>query len=170
MAPAAPTARLRGAACGLATAALALAAHAAAGGAPSGGGAAAGAVVAVTVGAVAGQARRPGPAHVTALLAAGQAAAHVVFEAAGHGHAGGSPAAPMLAAHLLAVAAAALLIAAGDRLCGALSAVATALLQPRAGVVADVSRTFVAADQPPQWALLRVASIPDRGPPSGALR
>jgi hypothetical protein len=165
-----PAARLRGTAAGLLTAALAVAAHGVGSGAPPTGAATAQlAVLAATVGALAATIRRAGDARVLlALLAAGQLFGHVMLSAVDHGHAP-SPAPPgtvMLAAHVVAIATGALLIAAGDRLCRAVSRAVRAtvrILCPPL-VAAPVVATG-GADQPLRSALLLAASMSHRGPP-----
>lgn len=170
-----PAARLRGTATGLLTAALAVAAHGVGSGAPPTGAATAQlAVLAATVGALAGTIRRATDTGVLlGLLAAGQLLAHLLLSAVGHSHTPTTapPGAAMLAAHLVAIAAGAALIAAVDRLCSAVSravrAAARAVCSPVAA--APVSAT-VSADQPLRSALLLAASVSHRGPPVSLAR
>lgn len=170
-----PAARLRGSAVGLLTAALAVGAHGVASGAPPPGAATAQlAVLAATVGALAATMARAADARVLlCLLAAGQLLAHLMLGAAGHSHAPATapPAAVMLGAHLAAVAAGAALIAAGDRLCGAISRAVRVTARPAVPPVA--AATLVAAsdaDQPLRSALLLAASMSHRGPPVSLAR
>jgi hypothetical protein len=170
-----PAARLRGAAAGLLTAALAVGAHGVASGAPPPGPATALlAVLAATIGALAATMPRASDARVLlGLLAAGQLVAHLMLDAAGHSHAPATapPAAAMLGAHLVAVAAGAALIAAGDRLCGAVSRAIRVTARPAAAPVA--AATVVAAndaDQPLRFTLLLAASMSHRGPPVSLAR
>jgi hypothetical protein len=155
----------------LLTVALSIGAHALAGGAPSGAGVALAVVLAGTVGALASSTPRArGIPGLIALLAAGQLLCHLVLAAAGHAHTGGGAPTPvMVGAHAAAVVVGAVLIAAGDRLCRALSTVVRALTvrglrQPHVAVVAAKT-----ADQPLQWMLYLRASISHRGPPVGSL-
>jgi hypothetical protein len=163
-------ARLRGTAAGLLTAALAVAAHAVGSGvAPAGAVVAQLAVLAATVGALAATIARASDAWIMlGLLGAGQLCGHVVLSAVGHGHSAKAapPAAVMLAAHLVAIGAGALLIAACDRLCRAVSRAVRAAVR----IVADPVRltpavTIGGADQPLRSALLLAASMSHRGPP-----
>jgi hypothetical protein len=172
MSPCNPAARIRGVATGLLTAALAVAAHAVGGGAPPSGAATVQlAVLAATVGALAAALNRATEARVLAgLLAAGQLLGHLMLGAIGHHHtvSAAPPAAAMLAAHLTAIAVAAGLIAAGDRLWRAVSrsvrAVVRIVCPPVAAVVVVAARR---ADQPLRSALLLAASVSHRGPPVG---
>jgi hypothetical protein len=165
-----PAARLRGTAAGLLTAALAVAAHGVGSGAPPTGAATAHlAVLAATVGALAATIRRATDARVLlGLLAAGQLFGHVMLSAFGHGHAP-SPAPPgaaMLAAHVVAISTGALLIAAGDRLCRAVSRAVKAAVRIACPPVAAAPGVATAgADQPLRSALLLAASMSHRGPP-----
>ncbi|MGX9789034.1 hypothetical protein [Mycobacterium sp. MMS18-G62] len=170
-----PAARLRGSAAGLLTAALAIAAHGAGGGAvPTGAATAQLAVLAVAIGALAATITRGADARVLlGLLAAGQLLGHVMLETAGHAHTsvGAPPAAAMLAAHLTAIAVGALLIAAGDRLCRAVSRAVRAAV--RSVYLPSSGPTVVAlggADQPLRSALLLAASVSHRGPPVSLAR
>jgi hypothetical protein len=170
-----PVARLRGTATGLLSAALAVAAHGVGSGAPPTGAATAQlAVLAATVGALAGTIRHANDARVLlGLLAAGQLLGHVMLAAVGHGHAPASapPGAVMLAAHLVAIASGAFLIAAGDRLCGAVSrAVRAAVRSVCPPVVATPAVATGNADQPLRSALLLAASVSHRGPPVSLAR
>jgi hypothetical protein len=165
-----PAARLRGTAAGLLTAALAVAAHGVGSGAPPSGAATAQlAVLAATVGALAGTIRHATDARVLlGLLATGQLLGHLLLGAIGHSHAPNTapPAAVMLGAHVVAIAAGAVLIAAVDRLCRAVSRAVQAAVRI---VCAPVSPAPVvathAADQPLRSALLLAASVSHRGPP-----
>ena len=166
--PTTTTARLRGVAAGLLTAALAVAAHGAAdSAAPSGTAAVLLAVLAATIGGLATSISRAADVRVLlGLLATGQLVGHLMLSAAGHSH--GEPVSPapaMLAAHALAVVAGALLIAAGDRLCRAVSRVAK--IATRALVAPIPTRPVVVtgADQPLRSTLLLAASVSHRGPP-----
>jgi len=107
------------------------------------------------------------------LLAAGQLLGHVMLETVGHTHASfvAPPAGAMLAAHLAAIAVGAVLIAAGDRLCRAVSravraAVRSTCLPPTAPYVVALG----SADQPLRSALLLAASVSHRGPPVSSAR
>ncbi|OBF40654.1 hypothetical protein A5724_07720 [Mycobacterium sp. ACS1612] len=165
-----PAARLRGTAAGLLTAALAVAAHAVgSGAAPTGAVVGLLAVLAATVGALGATMARAADVRVLlGLLAAGQLCGHIVLGAVGHSHAAATapPAAVMLAAHAVAVATGALLIAASDRLCRALSHAARAAVRSVAGPVTVAPVVAVDdADQPPRWVLLLAASMSHRGPP-----
>jgi hypothetical protein len=102
------------------------------------------------------------------LLAAGQLFGHAMLSAVGHGHGSATapPATAMLAAHLLAVAVGALLIAAGDRLCRAMSRAVRAAARIVAPPVMPTPVIAVHhADQPLRSALLLAASVSHRGPP-----
>jgi hypothetical protein len=170
MSTANPAARLRGTAAGLLTAALAVAAHAVGSGVPPTGAVTAQlAVLAATVGALAATVARAADARVlVGLLAAGQMCGHLMLSAFGHSHAttAAPPAAVMLAAHVVAIGMGALLIAACDRLCRAVSRAVRAAVRI---VVAPVALAPVVvigrADQPPRSALLLAASVSHRGPP-----
>ena len=164
-------ARWRGASTALLTAALAVGAHALAGGVPSGAGVALAVVLAAAVGALAASTRHAlGICGLVAVLAAGQVLGHAVMAAAGHAHSAHvAPTSLMVGAHGAAVVAGAVLIAAGDRLCRALSTMVRALIvrAPRPSHVVDIAAA--AANQPMQWMLLLRASVSHRGPPVGAL-
>jgi hypothetical protein len=172
MSPTGPAARIRGTATGLVTAALAVAAHGVgSGAAPAGAAVVQLAILAATVGAVAASVARTSQFGVLVwLLAAGQLIGHVMLGAAGHQHAAsGAPAsAVMLAAHIVAIGAGALLIAAGDRLCRAVSRVVgvaePVILTPVPATVTVAARR---CDQPLRSALLLAASVSHRGPPVG---
>jgi hypothetical protein len=161
---------LRGIAAGLLTAALAVAAHAVGSGAPPTGAAVVLlAVLAVTVGALAATIARAADARVLlVLLAAGQLCGHLTLSAVGHSHAAttGPPAAVMLTAHVVAVAVGALLIAASDRLCRAVSRAVRAAARILAAPVAAAPALVIGqADQPLRSRLLLEASVSHRGPP-----
>ena len=165
-----PAARLRGTAAGVLTAALAVAAHGvASGAAPTGAATMQLAVLAATVGALAATvARASDPRVLLILLGAGQLLGHVLLAAVAHGHspAATPPAAAMLTAHLVAVAAGAAMIAACDRLCGALSRAVRASVRPVGPpVVAAPAVATVGADQPMRSPLLLATSMSYRGPP-----
>jgi hypothetical protein len=167
-APVTAAARLRGTAVGLLTAALAVAAHGAAGGAPAGAGIALLGVLAITAGGLAATLARATDVRVLlCLLAAGQLVGHLMLGIAGHSHGGPvSSAPPMLVAHALAVVVGAVLIAAGDRLCRAVSrAVETAVRPISAAVPAGPMVVWSDAHQPMRSALLLAASMSHRGPP-----
>lgn len=165
-----PAAPLRGPAAGLLTAALAVAAHGVASGTPPAGAVAIQfALLAATVGALASTIRRADDARVLlALLGTGQFLGHVMLSAAGHDHA---PTAPMVAAHLAAVAAGAVLIAASDRLCAALSRAVRVVAWMACPTVAPPSAVAPrSADQPRHSARLLAASVSHRGPPVSHIR
>jgi hypothetical protein len=167
-------ARLRGIAAGLLTATLAVAAHGAAdGAAPSGTAVALLAVLAATVGGLTTTVSRTADARVlTGLLATGQLVGHVMLTAAGHSHGGAAaaPASAMLVAHALAVIAGAFLIAAGDRLCRAVSRVVEVAV--RAVVPPVPAKSFVVGEalHPLRSVLLLAASMSHRGPPVSPAR
>lgn len=163
-------ARLRGTATGLLTAALAVAAHSVgSGAAPSGAAAAQLAVLAATVGALAATIARAADARVLlGLLAAGQLCGHVILSAVGHTHA--QTAAPavgvMVAAHAIAIGTGALLIAASDRLCRAVSRAVRAAVRIVAAPIAAAPVVAIGEPhQPLRSALLLAASVSHRGPP-----
>jgi hypothetical protein len=172
--PSAAAARLRGTAAGLLTAALAVAAHGAAGsGAPTGAAVVLLALLAATVGGLAATIPRAADVRVLlALLVGGQTAGHVIQSVAGHSHGGAAAAgAAMLVAHAMAVGAGAILIAAGDRLCRAVSrAVEVAVRVAVAPVACRPAVVTTGADQPLRSALLLAASVSHRGPPVGCAR
>jgi hypothetical protein len=162
-------ARLRGSAAGLLTAALAVAAHSVGSGAlPSGAVVAQLAVLAATIGALAASISRAADARVLlGLLAVGQLCGHLMLSAVGHHHAvAGPPAAVMLAAHAVAIGTGALLIAASDRLCRAISRAVRAAVRTVAAPVTGPNVVVVGqADQPLRSTLLLAASMSHRGPP-----
>lgn len=161
-------ARLRGTAAGLLTAALAVAAHGAAdAAAPSGTAVALLAVLSATVGGLAATVSRAADARVLiGLLAAGQLVAHVMLTAAGHSHGPtAAPASAMFVAHATAVLAGAVLIAAGDRLCRAVSRVVEVTVRAVVPPVPPRPVAVAVADHPRRSALLLAASVSHRGPP-----
>jgi hypothetical protein len=164
-----PAARLRGTAAGLLTAALAVAAHAVGSGvAPTGAVTAQLAVLAAMVGALAATIARAADARVlVGLLAAGQVCGHVMLSAVGHNHATtAAPPAAMLAAHVVAIGVGALLIAACDRLCRAVSRAVRAAVRIVVAPVAVAPVVVIGgADQPLRSALMLAASVSHRGPP-----
>jgi hypothetical protein len=167
---ASPAARLRGTAAGLLTAALAVAAHAVGSGVPPTGAVVAQlAVLAATVGTLAATIARAADTRVLlGLLASGQLAGHLILSAVGHAHAATTapPAAAMLAVHVIAIGAGALLIAASDRLCRAVSGAVRAAVRVVAAPVAVAPVVVIGeADQPLRSALLLAASVSHRGPP-----
>jgi hypothetical protein len=157
-------------AAGLMTAALAVAAHSVGSGAPPTGAVVAQlAVLAATVGALAATIPRAAEATVLfGLLAGGQLCGHVLLSAVGHTHAATTapPATVMMAAHVVAVAVGAVLIAACDRLCRAVSRAVRAAVRIAAEPV-DVTPVAAVgqADHPMHWRLLLAASVSHRGPP-----
>ncbi len=170
-----PAARLRGSAAGLLTASLAVAAHGVGAGAapPTGAAAALLAVLAATVGALAATIRCAADTRVLiGLLAAAQLIGHLMLATSGHNHAAAAPpAAAMLIAHLVAVLAGAVLIAAGERLCRAVSRAVQAAVRivcppPAVEPVAHMPD----ADQPMRSVLLLAASMSHRGPPVSLAR
>jgi hypothetical protein len=166
-------ARLRGTAAGMLTAALAVAAHGIAdGAAPSGTAVALLAVLAATVGGLATTNTRTADVRaLLGLLGTGQLVGHLLLSAAGHSHAGPkSPAAAMFVAHALAVVVGAVLIAAGDRLCRALSRVVEVSTRVVAPPIAARPVAVFAADQALRSALLLAASVSHRGPPVSRAR
>ncbi|MGO4444434.1 hypothetical protein AB4Z42_13855 [Mycobacterium sp. 2YAF39] len=166
-----PVDRVRGVATGLLTAALAIAAHGAGGGAlPTGATAALLAVVAATAGAVAANVSCAStPRYLLGLLAVGQLLGHLLLSAAGHHHTS-QPTAAMIAAHLMAIAAGAILIAAGERLWCALSRTVRAVVRIVCTVAAKPAAAARRADQPLRSALLLAASVSHRGPPVSLAR
>jgi hypothetical protein len=168
-------ARLRGTAAGLLTAALAVAAHGVGSGvAPTGAATVLLAVLAATVGALAGTIGHAADVRVLlGLLATGQLLGHVMLSAVGHSHtpSAAPPAAVMLGAHLIAIVVGAVLIAAVDRLCRAMSrAVRAAVRTVGPPVMAAPVLSAGAADQPLRSALLLAASVSHRGPPVSLTR
>jgi hypothetical protein len=167
-----PSARWRGASAALLTVALSVGAHALADGPPSGAGVALAALLAGTLGALSASTQRArGAPGLIALLAAGQILGHLVLAAAGHPHGAGAgePTPLMVGAHAAAVAAGAVLIAAGDRLCQALSTAVRSLTAPSSWPPEPVVIETTTSDQPLQSMLLLVASVSHRGPPVGVL-
>jgi hypothetical protein len=115
------------------------------------------------------QASTAGPNARHRLLAVGQLVAHLMLTAAGHTHcpsSGGPPAAAMLAAHAVALVAGPALIAAGDRLCRAVSSALGAFVRelPRT-LATGAGAAVTAGDQPLRSTLLLAASVSRRGPP-----
>jgi hypothetical protein len=172
MSPSGAAARLRGGATGLVTAALAVAAHGVGGGtAPTGAAAVQLTLLAATIGTLAATIAHAARARVlVGLLAVGQLIGHVMLSAVEHHHtlSPAPPAGAMLAAHLLAIVAGAVLIAAGDRLCRAVSRAARAVVRmvcPPVAVAGVVPARR--ADHPLRSALLLAASMSHRGPPVG---
>lgn len=173
--PTAPAARLRGAATGALTAALSVAAHSTAGGElPSGATVALLTVLAVTLGAFVAAMREAADFRVLVIaLSAGQLLAHGILGAAGHSHSlsPGAPAGPMVAAHVVAIALGAALIAVGGRLCAAVSRALRTARQPGNRPILVRSTTVVGStDQPLQSALRLAASVSHRGPPVSFVR
>lgn len=162
---------MRGIASGLLTAALAVAAHGAANGvAPSGTAVMLLAVLAATAGGLATTMSRAADVRVLfGLLAVAQVIGHVMLTVAGHDH-GESPGAAMLTAHTVAVVAGALLIAAGDRLCGVISRVVQVAVRPVVAPVPARPLVIVSVDHPRRSTLLLAASVSHRGPPVSLAR
>jgi hypothetical protein len=165
-----PATRLRGIAAGLLTAALAVAAHSVGSGAPpTGAGVGQLAVLAATVGALAATLSRAADVRVLlGLLAAGQLCGHVLLSAVGHSHttAAAPPAAVMVVAHTIAIGTGALLIAASDRLCRAVSRTVRSAVRVVAAPIGVAPVVVVeGADQPLRSALLLATSVSHRGPP-----
>jgi hypothetical protein len=163
------TARARGVAAGLLTAALAAAAHGLAGGGlPTGSTATVLALLAATVGAVAATSRRAGELPLLlGLLGTGQLAAHLILAAAGHGHA--SPVVGgfgMLTAHVAAVAVGAALVCAADHLTAVLGrAVRAATRHGCPRPAPSGAGPVPAPEQPLLSTLLLATSLSRRGPP-----
>jgi len=159
---------------GLLTAALAIEAHAmAGGGAPPGSTAVLLSVLAVTAGALAATVDRTADARVLfGLLALGQLVAHVMLTVVGHtdcAASGGPPPVAMLAAHAVALVAGAALIAAGDRLCKAVTSALHAFAGELPGMLATAATAAVTAgDQPLRSALKLTApcAVARRSSPS----
>jgi hypothetical protein len=132
------------------------------------------AVLAATVGALAATISRAADAPVLlGLLATGQLCAHVILGAVGHSHVAvtAPPAGAMLAAHVVAVGAGALLIVASDRLCRAVSRAVRVAVRIVAGPVSVAPVVLIGeADQPLRSALLLAASMSHRGPPVSCCR
>ena len=161
-------ARWRGAWTALTTAALAIAAHAQGNGPLSGAGVTLILVIAGTVGAMSASAEVwRGIPGLAALLSAGQLVGHVVLAASGHSHAGG-PTPAMVSAHAAAVLAGAVLIAAGDRLCRALSRTVRTLTAAPAVPAEPLVVEGSTSDQPLPSMLRLVMSLSRRGPPVGS--
>ncbi|MBO0679817.1 hypothetical protein JRC04_27445 [Mycolicibacterium sp. S2-37] len=169
-----PAALLRGVAAAGFTAPLAVAAHAAADGSLTAGPAVTGvAVVALTVGALTATVRRADRMPVLlALLGAGQLTGHAVLGSSGHAHGGAAAPAAMLVAHAVAVALGAALIAAGGRLCAALSRavrVVVRLADPRPAGPPAI-RWARSAHHGLQALSMFAGPVSRRGPPAGAAR
>src|ERR1700757_3122261 len=166
-----PGARWRAASAALLTAALAISGHAlAAHAVPSGTAVALLTVLAATVGVMAGTSPR-GRAGLAAMLTAGQVVGHLVLATGDHVHGSdGLPALAMLCAHAVAVVVGALLLAAADRLCAALSTAVRALIGHLPLPVGGAPSSATVSDQPLQSMLLLVASVSHRGPPVSLLR
>jgi hypothetical protein len=152
---------------------LAVAAHGAADGAvPSGAAVVLLAVLAATIGGLATTLSRTADARVLlGLLIAGQLVGHLMLSAAGHSH--GEPTSPrlvMLVAHASAVLVGALLIAAGDRLCAAVSRVVEVTARVAGAPIPGRPLVVADADQPLRSALLLAASVSHRGPPVSRAR
>jgi hypothetical protein len=157
------------------TVALAATAHAAAGGGtPSGATSAQLVLLAVVIGALSATISCADRFRVQlVLMAAGQVLGHLLLGTVGHHHASaaGPSAAAMVAAHVVAVACGAALIAAAGYLCAAISrAVRTAVAPTPTPVTTAPRASLVAADQPLRSALQLAASMSHRGPPVGAVR
>jgi len=172
---ASPAIQLRGLAAGSLTVALATTAHAAAGGGtPSGATAAQLVLLAVVIGALSATISCADRFRVQlVLMAAGQVLGHVLLGTVGHHHASaaGPSATAMVAAHLVAVACGAALIAAAGYLCAAISRAVRTTVAPTPTPVTTVPRASLGdADQPLRSALQLAASMSHRGPPVGAVR
>ncbi len=173
MSAANPVARLRGLAAGLLTAALAVAAHGIGGGVlPSAGATSVLAVLAATVGALAASHAHGADARTLVwLLGVGQLTGHLLLSVVGHAHtATAPPVAVMLAAHLVAIAVGALLIAAGERLCSAMLRVVRAVVRIGYAAFATQSVRVRRVCHPLRSALLLAVSVSHRGPPVGLPR
>lgn len=171
MSPSGFAARLRGVASGLLTVTLALAAHGYGGAEPPTGAAVVAlAITAATVGTLTGILSGASKALVLlALLACGQIVGHIVLGASGHDHA--PRAAAMVAAHAVAVGVGAVLIAAGDRLCGVVSRVMRVAVRVVCPPPAPHARPIARRpEQPLRSALLLAASMSHRGPPVSPAR
>ena len=161
---------------GLLTAALAIAAHAMAGGAaPPGSAAVLLSVLAVTAGSLAATVDRTADARVLFdLLASGQLVAHVMLTVAATPIAPRPvvpPPAAMLAAHTVALVVGAALIAAGDRLCKAVTSALRAFAVSCPACCATAAAAAVTTgDQPLRSTLLLAASVSRRGPPVSLAR
>ncbi len=155
---------LRGGAVGMLTAALALAAHGTASGAfPAGAGLSQLLVLAAATAAVSAT-TRGGLRPLLAVLVAGQLLGHQLLDIGQHSHVQAHPLA-MTAAHLSAVLAGAVLIAAGERLCAALSRAIGVITGPVSPRVPATPRNYRPDDQPRHSARMVRASISHRGPP-----
>ncbi|OBB48520.1 hypothetical protein [Mycobacterium sp. 852002-51961_SCH5331710] len=171
MSPTGLAARLRGVASGLLTATLAAAAHGYGGAElPTGAATVAMAVLAATIGAlIAGLSRASEIPVLLGILASGQVVGHILLGVTGHTHA--PPSTTMLAAHVLAVGVGAVLIAAGDRLCRAVSRVVRVAVRIVCAPVPPQARCSThRAEQPLRSALLLAASVSHRGPPVSLAR
>jgi hypothetical protein len=172
---ASPAIPLRGLAAGSLTVALATTAHAAAGGGtPSGASAAQLVLLAVAIGALSATISCADRFRVQlVLLAAGQALGHLLLGTVGHHHAdaAGPSALTMVAAHVVAVACGAALIASAGYLCTAISRAVRTAVAPTPFPVTTAPRVVLGdADQPLRSALLLAASMSHRGPPVCAVR
>lgn len=172
MSAASSPARFRGTAVGAFSAALATTAHGlAAGTGPSGGSVALLAVLAGGLGAVVTATERAArPVALIGFLAAGQLAGHLVLGVGAHTHTPTSgaplPGSVMLAAHVVAVVAGALLVAAAERCYATLSSVLRATgAAPHASAHRRATTALPHPDHPLLRALLIAASISHRGPP-----
>jgi hypothetical protein len=170
--------RFRGLMVAAFTALLAVTAHGMASGRfPTGGTAALLVVLAAGMGAmVSASERTVGPRALLGVLALGQLGGHLVLSSGGHhvpaaGPAVLIPAPVMLLAHAAAVALGAILVAACERLCAALSSAIRGC-----GRIAQPQSTAMPAfavrrsDHPQRRDLLIAASISHRGPPAGVAR
>lgn len=131
------------------------------------------ALLSVTLGSVVAVLPRADDARVlVTVLAVGQLLGHALLGAAGHTHAAAAPgSAVMVAAHVVAVAVGAALIAFGGRLCAAVSrTLAVAAPRPRPPLLPLGPIVVRSADQPLQSSLLLSSSLSHRGPPVGAFR
>jgi hypothetical protein len=141
------------------------------GGLPSGSTVVLLALLSTTLGAMVASTRRSeGFSALVSVLALGQLMGHVLLGAAGHSHqpAGAGPLGLMVAAHVVAIAFGAALIAAGGRLCAAVSrSVVSASRPPRRPIVVRLVTVVRSADQPLQSARLLSTSLSHRGPPVG---
>lgn len=165
-------ARVRGSAAGLLTGTLAIAAHGLAGGAlPVGGAAVMLVLLAAFIGGVAAAWVRASDTRILlTLLAGGQLLGHLTLAAVGHDHVmtvTGRSSMLMVAAHIVAVAVGAVLIAACERLCRAMSSALRAWARTPAVLppIASVRPTPICADQPMHSTRVVAVSISHRGPP-----
>lgn len=155
---------LRGGAVGTLTAALALAAHGTASGAfPAGTGLTQLLVLAVATAAVAAT-TRGGVYTLLGILSAGQLLGHQLLDIGQHSHVQAHPLA-MTGAHLTAVLVGAVLVAAGERLCAALSRAVGVIAGPMSLRVPATPRIYRPEGQPRHSALMVRTSISHRGPP-----